>query len=137
MKKTPLLALLLVSFLFVGCREEDNPYKEFEQERLARLAAEKFEAIELFAQPTSCTDPSEWEVAEIQSVCGPSHIAFHQTTDKRKLRDLINDYNLLMEIYRPYVAPFINCAPYREPTGISCEGGEAIVKYPAYQEPSN
>lgn len=137
MKKTYLLVLLSVSFLSVGCQEDGNPYKEFEQERLAQLAAEKHAAILQLAQPTICTDPSEWEVAEIQSVCGTSYIAYHKSTDERKLQELIKDHNLVIKIYRPYVAPFIYCLPYREPTGISCEDGKAIVQYPEYQEPSN
>lgn len=133
MKKTFLFTLLLVSFLF-GCREEDNPYEEFEQERLAQLASEKYEAIRQFAQPVSCTDPDEWKVVEIQSVCGTSHIAYHNSTDERKLSELINDYNLLIEIYRPYIAPLIYCLSYREPIGVRCEDEKAIVRY---QEPSN
>src|SRR5690606_10303314 len=110
MKKTSLHALLLVLFLFAGCRDEDNPYKAFEQERLAQLAGEKYEAIRQLAQPTDCSDAAEWEIAEIQSVCGISHLAYHKSTDERKLRDLINDYNLLMEIHRPFVLPYILCS---------------------------
>ncbi len=134
MKKFLLHVLLFGSFLSVSCREEDNPYKEFEQERLAQLASEKYEAIRQLAQPTDCFDATEWKIAEIQSVCGTSYIAYHKSTDERKLRALIKDHNLVIEIYRPYVAPVIYCLAYREPTGVSCEDGKAIVQYPQYQE---
>jgi hypothetical protein len=137
MKKTLLHVLLSASFLFIGCSEEANPYKEFEQERLAQLASENYEAIRQLAQPTNCSEAAEWKIAEIQSVCGTSYIAYHKSTDERKLRELIKDHNLVIEIYRPYVAPFIYCLAYREPTGVSCEDGKAIVQYPEYQEPSN
>ena len=128
-----LLALLFSSFLFVGCSKEDNPYKEFEKERLAHLISEKGEAIRQLAQPVSCTDPSEWKLTDIQSECGRSHMAYHQSIDERKLKDLIKDHDLAMEIYRPYVLPFIFCHPYREPTGVVCVDGKAVVQY---QEPS-
>ena len=137
MKKTLLHFLLFASFLFVGCSEEDNPYKEFEQERLAQLAAEKHEAIRQLAHSTSCMDPGEWKITEIPSVCGTSYIAYHKSTDERKLQELIKDHDLVVEIYRPYVAPFISCLPYSVPTGVRCEDGKAIVKYPEYQEPSD
>lgn len=133
MKRT-LLVLLLVSFFFAGCNEEDNPYAKFEQERLAQLISEKHEAIRQLAQPVSCADSSEWKLTDIQSECGTSYIAYHQSTDERKLKDLINDHDLAMEIYRSYVLPYISCAPYREPTGIACADGKAVVQY---QEPSN
>ncbi|HLT06715.1 MAG TPA: hypothetical protein VK014_04260 [Cyclobacteriaceae bacterium] len=129
MKTTFLHFLLFVSFLSFGCREEDNPYKEFEQERLAQLAAEKHEAIRQLAQPVECSDPSQWNVAEIETECGSSHIAYHNSTNKGKLLEMIKDYNLLMEIYRPYVAPFIFCLSYRPALGVKCEDGRAIVKY--------
>src|SRR5690606_27427334 len=128
MKTTFLHFLLFVSFLSLGCREEDNPYKEFEQERLGQLAAEKHEAIRQLAQPTSCSDSGEWKITEIQSVCGTSHIAYYSSADERKLRDLIKDYNLLMEIYNPFVLPYILCsATALNPQGVICEEGKAVV----------
>lgn len=132
MKGTLLLTLTL-GILLVGCRKDDNPYKEFEQERLAQLAAEKHEAILKLAQPTYCIDPKDWKIAEIESICGISHLAYHQNTDERRLRELILDYNILMEVYRPYIAPLVDCLPQRQPIGIACEEGRAVVQYPEYK----
>jgi hypothetical protein len=132
MKKILLLTLTL-AILLVGCGEEDNPYKEFEKERLGELAAEKFEAIRTLAQAEPCTNSAEWKITEIGSVCGISHLAYHQSTDERRLRELIQDYNTLMEVYRPLIAPFIDCLPHREPIGIVCEDGGPVVDYPAFQ----
>ena len=131
MKKILLLALTL-AILLVGCGEEDNPYKEFEKERLGALAAEKFEDIRTLAQAEPCTSPTEWKITEIESVCGISHLAYHQSTDERRLRELIQDYNKLMEVYRPHIAPFIDCLPHREPIGIVCEEGIPVVQYPEF-----
>lgn len=133
MKRT-LTLMFSLTIILIGCREENNPYKEFEKERLGELVAEKFEAIQLLAQPTNCSDVAEWKIAEIQTVCGTSYIAYHKSTDERKLHELIEDHNLVIEIYRPYVAPFIYCLAYREPAGVSCEDGKVIVQYPEYQE---
>lgn len=131
MKETLLLTLAL-AILLVGCREEDNPYKEFEKERLGELAVEKYEAMLKLAQATSCTDPAEWKIAEINSVCGISHFAYHQSTDEKRLRELIQDYNILMEVYIPHIAPLVDCLPHREPTGVACKAGKAVVEYPEY-----
>lgn len=132
MKKILLLTLTL-AILLVGCGEENNPYQEFEKERLGELAAEKFEAIRTLAQAAPCTNPAEWKITEIGSVCGISHLAYHQSTDEGRLWDLIQDYNSLMEVYRPHIAPFIDCLPHREPIGIVCEEGRPVVQYPEFQ----
>jgi hypothetical protein len=131
MKRTILLTLTLV-ILLVGCREDENPYLEYEEERLAQLANEKFEAIRTLAQAEPCTDSAEWKITEIESVCGISQLAYHQSTDERRIRELIQDYNTLMEAYRPHIAPFIDCLPYSEPIGIVCEAGRPVVQYPEY-----
>jgi hypothetical protein len=132
MKRT-LTLMLSLAIILIGCREETNPYKEFEKERLGELVAEKFEAIQQLAQPRNCSDAAEWRIAEIQSVCGTSYIAYHNSADEKKLHELIKDHNLVIEMYRPHVAPFIYCLASREPTGVSCEDGKAIVQYPEYQ----
>lgn len=130
--KRILLLMLSVALLVVGCREDKNPYLEYEEERLAQLANEKYEAIRTLAQARVCTDPNEWRLAGLNSACGVLHIAYHQSTDEKRLQKLINDYNLLMEAYVPYIAPRIDCIPYREPEGIICEEGRPVVQYPAF-----
>lgn len=136
LRKTYLLALLSVSFLLVGCQEEhnpyeDNPYKDFEKEQLTQLAAQKYEAILNLAQASPCIDATEWKIAEIDSVCGISYLAYHQSTDERRLQELIKDYNLLMEVYIPHIAPLVDCMPQREVLGVACVEGRAVVEYRA------
>ena len=128
MRETILSTLIITALFLTGC-ERDNPYEDFTQEQLSRLASERYEAILHLAQPTSCTDAAEWDLMDIESVCGRSHLPYHESVDKRKLTELIRDYNLLIEIYRPTVAPFIYCLSYREPKGVVCEDGEARVVY--------
>ncbi len=132
MKRT-LLLTLSIAILIIGCREDENPYLEYEEERLTQLAIEKYEAIRTLAQARACTDPSEWKMVELNSVCGMLYVAYHQSTDEKKLQKLIKDYNLLMEVYMPYIAPRIDCTPYREPVGIVCEEGRPVVQYPEIQ----
>jgi hypothetical protein len=132
MRRTFLLTLT-VAIILAGCREEDNPYKDFEKERLAQLATEKYEAIHTLAQAVPCTDPADWKIAAINSICGISHLAYHQNTDEKRLQGMIRDYNALMEVYRPYIAPLVDCPPQRKPIAIACENGKAVVQYREYQ----
>lgn len=124
-----ILSNLIILALFLKACEKDNPYEDFTQERLSTLAGERHEAILRLAQPTACTDPTEWRITDIETVCGRSHIAYHAQVDEGKLTELIRDYNQLIEIYRPMVAPFIYCLGYREPKGVVCEDGKARVVY--------
>ena len=128
MRETILSTLIITALFLTGC-ERDNPYEDFTEEQLSRLVSEKHQAILQLAQPTSCTDAAEWDLIEIESVCGRTHLAYHEHVDKRKLNELIRDYNLLIEIYRPMVAPFIYCLAYREPKGVVCEEGKARGVY--------
>lgn len=128
MSKAILSTLIVALWLLAGC-EKDNPYEDFTQEQLSKSVSEKYRAILNLAQPTSCTDPAEWHIAEIETVCGRSHLAYHETVDKRKLTALIKDYNLLIEVYRPMVAPLIYCLAYREPKGVVCEDGRPLVEF--------
>lgn len=132
------LLILTLAVLLAGCREEEgpyeeNPYKEFEQERLAQLATEKYEAIRTLAQAVPCTHPADWKIVELESICGIFHLAYHQNTDEKSLQEMILDYNALMEVYRPYIAPLVDCLAQREPIAIACEDGKAVIKYPEYQ----
>ena len=132
MRRTFLLTLT-IAFILAGCRDDENPYLEYEEERLAQLATEKYEAIRTMAQAKPCTNPAEWKMAGLNSVCGMFYVAYHQNTEEKRLQKLINDYNLLMEVYMPYIAPRIDCTPYREPVGIVCEEGRPVVRYPEIQ----
>lgn len=119
----------VASLLTVSCEKEENPYKNLSYEQLRTRITERYEEILLFAHPEACTDPDEWRLAEIMSVCGRGHIAYHGSVDEKKLQALIKDHNLLVEIYAPMVAPVIDCMPYRQPIGITCVDGEATVEY--------
>jgi|SRR5690554_6352816 len=121
--------ILIITLLFVAGCEKDNPYEDYTKEQLSKSVSEKYNAIVIFAQPTICTDPAEWHLIEIESVCSHSYLAYHESVDKRRLTALINDYNLLIHIYRPMVAPFIDCLGYGEPKGVVCDDGKALVEY--------
>lgn len=128
MSKAVIWTLIVTALFVMGC-DKDNPYEEFTKEQLSRSVSEKYEAILNFAQPISCTDPAEWHLTEIESVCYPFPLAYHESVDKRKLTALIQDYNLLMEVYRPLVSPYIDCLGYGEPKGVACGEGKPLVQY--------
>jgi len=127
-----LTTLLACIMLFVVCKSEshlDNPYKEKTEKELEALSAEKHNKIVAFASPKPYSDTTEWEMMDIQTVCGTSHIPYHRSVDKTTLQNMVNDYNKLMKIYQPMMAPKINCIPYRKPLDVICKEGQATIKY--------
>jgi len=118
--------------LFVVCKSEshlDNPYKEKTEKELEMLSNEKYSKIIALASPKECSDTDDWKIIDIQTVCGTNHIPYHRSVDKTTLQNMINDYNKLMEIYQPMMAPRINCTPYRKPLDVICKEGKATIKY--------
>lgn len=125
-------SLLACTMLFVVCKSEshlDNPYKEKAEKELEVLSNEKYSKIIALANPKECTDTEDWKIIDVQTVCGTSHIPYHRSVDKTTLHNMINDYNKLMEIYQPMMAPRINCIPYRKPLDVICQEGKAMIKY--------
>jgi hypothetical protein len=126
------ITLLACCMLFVVCKSEShlgNPYKDKTEKELESLSDEKYSKIIAFASPKACTDATEWEMIEIRTVCGISYLPYHKSVDKTTLQNMINDNNQLIEIYRPMIAPQINCIPYRKPLGVICKEGKADIKY--------
>lgn len=124
--------LLACCMLLVVCKSEshlENPYKNKTEKELESLSNEKYSKIIAFASPKACGDATEWEIIELQTVCGKSYIPYHKSVDKTTLQNMINDNNRLMEIYQPMMAPRINCIPYRKPLGVICKEGKAEIKY--------
>lgn len=122
--------------LLGACREDEkpfqaeNPYKGYKNEELSQMLAEKFEALLAFAQPEPCVDPVDWKLIPLSSACGNTYIAFHQNVDELKLKALVQDYNYAMEVYIPYIAPLIDCAPQPlNPAAIVCDDGKAVVMF--------
>lgn len=137
MKKIIPYVLLLISCLAISCEKSENPYKNLSDGALSERIEAKQKEILLATSPVPCTDPKEWKMADIQTVCGLYHIPYHQSVDEKKLRSLIHDLSLLVEIYRPKIAPVINCAAYRAPIGIVCEDGKAVIKFEPFEEEGN
>ncbi len=133
MKRTALLTLFIVAIIAISCEKAKNPYADLNAETLGKLAAEKYEAILALANPVPCTDAKEWEITEIQTICGRSYIAYHESVDKKRLQSRIADYHQVVEIYGPIMAPVINCMPYRKPLGVVCEDGKAIVEFEPFE----
>ncbi len=124
--------LMTSCMLFVVCKSEshlENPYKNKTEKELESLSDEKYNKIIAFASPKACNDASEWEIQEIQTICGTSYIPYHKSVDKTSLQNMINDNNRLMEIYRPMIAPRINCIAYRKPLHVTCKEGKADIQY--------
>ncbi len=124
--------LMACCMLFVVCKSEshlENPYKNKTEKELESLSNEKYSKIIAFASPKACSDATEWEMIEMQTVCGTSYLPYHKSLDKTTLQNMINDNNRLMEIYQPMMAPRINCIPYRKPLGVICKEGKADIKY--------
>lgn len=124
--------LLACCMLFVVCKSEshlENPYKDKTEKELESLSNEKYSKIIAFASPKACSDATEWEMMEIQTVCGASYIPFHKSVDKTTLQNMVNDINRLMEIYRPMMAPIINCEAYSKPLAVICKEGKAEIKF--------
>lgn len=124
--------LMACCMLFVVCKSEshlENPYKNKTEKELESLSNEKYSKIIAFASPKACSDATEWEMIEMQTVCGTSYLPYHKSVDKTTLQNMINDNNRLMEIYQPMMAPRINCIPYRKPLGVICKEGKADIKY--------
>lgn len=127
-----LTTMLACIMLFVVCKSEshlDNPYKGKTEKELEILANEKYDNIIALASPKECTNSDDWKIMDIQTVCGKSHIPYHRSVDKTTLQNMINDYNRLIEIYKPMVAPKINCISYRKPLGVVCKEEKATIKY--------
>ncbi|MDR3009899.1 MAG: hypothetical protein LBV59_18330 [Sphingobacterium sp.] len=124
--------LMACCMLFVVCKSEshlENPYKNKTEKELESLSNEKYSKIIAFASPKACSDATEWEMIEMQTVCGTNYLPYHKSVDKTTLQNMINDNNRLMEIYQPMMAPRINCIPYRKPLGVICKEGKADIKY--------
>ncbi len=125
--------LIAVTSFAIGCKKDGNPYEGLSREELGKLVSERYDEMRTLASPVPCTDPEEWELAAIEAVCSPKHLAYHQSVDVEKLRELIRDYNLLMDIYGPLVSPFIDCMPHGPVIGVVCENGKAIVQYEPFE----
>ncbi|WP_343562297.1 hypothetical protein [Sphingobacterium sp.] len=127
-----LTTMLACIMLFVVCKSEshlDNPYKGKTEKELEALSTEKFSKIVAFASPKTCSDVSAWEMMDIQTVCGTSYIPYHRSVDKTSLQNMVHDYNKLMKIYQPMIAPRINCMPYQKPLEVICKEGKASILY--------
>lgn len=131
--------LFAVLFVFVcfalSCEKaRNNPYEDLDRDELTTLLGELREEIQTLASAVPCTDSEEWKLADIETVCGPGNIAYHQSVDTAKLRRLIRNHNQAMKIYRPLVAPLIYCTAYSEALGIACEDGKAVIVYEPFED---
>lgn len=130
--KNPLVRIIAFVVLLTGCSKgemQSNPYSEHPEPELEKIANRKYEAIINLAHSKPCTNAKDWKMIDIQTICGLDHLVYHNTTDKQQLQELIEDYELVIAIYRPMIAPRINCMAYRKPKGISCRDGKPILTY--------
>ncbi|GHE46622.1 hypothetical protein [Sphingobacterium griseoflavum] len=118
--------------LLAGCSKGDiqsNPYSDLPEPELEKTANRKYEAIINLAHRKPCSQVADWKMMDIQTICGLDHLAYHSTTDEQQLQKLVADYELVIAIYRPMIAPRINCMAYRKPRGITCLDGKPIFTY--------
>ena len=109
--------------------ERQNPYEHLPEPELERLASEKYQIIIQTAQAQPCTDAGQWELMDMRTVCGLWHLPYHESTDVQALRALVLDYEAVIAIYAPLVAPTINCMRYQKPSGIACNQGKPTLTY--------
>lgn len=131
--KLTLIVLCCLSLVFSCCskaeQHNNNPYVDLPEPELEKLANEKYGAIIALAQHVPCKDAKQWKMMDIQTVCGRYHLIYHRDTDEAKLRDMVKDYNAIVAIYAPLIAPRISCIAYREPKGIGCRDEKPILTY--------
>lgn len=128
--------VFMVILIFFSCKRKDccipdipNPYKNFSQEQLEKLSTDSYKKINELTTSIPCTDPTDWNMTDMRTECGLSHIVYHKSLDRTKLEQLIYNHNQIMEIYAPMVAPVINCMAYQKPSGIICQNGKATLIY--------
>ncbi|KGE14416.1 hypothetical protein [Sphingobacterium deserti] len=130
--KLTLLLLCCLSVAFSSCskaEQQPNPYADLPEPELEKLANEKYGAIIALAQNVPCTDAKQWKMMDIQTVCGRYHLIYNRDTDESKLRVMVRDYNAIVAIYAPLIAPRINCMAYQKPKGIACRDEKPILTY--------
>ncbi|TDS08422.1 hypothetical protein [Sphingobacterium paludis] len=126
------IVLCCLSLALSACskaEQHENPYANLPEPELEKLANEKYGAIIALAQHVPCTDAKQWKMMDMQSVCGRNHLVYHQNADEAELRRLLRDYEAVIEIYAPLIAPRISCIAYQEPKGIACRDERPILTY--------
>ncbi len=130
--KNALIKTSALLLLMSACSKGDlqnNPYSNLPEPELEKLASKKYEAIAKLTVGEPCTEAKDWKMMDIQTICGLDHLIYHKTVDKQQLDKLVTDYELVIEVYRPLIAPRISCIAYKEPKGIICRDGQPVLIY--------
>ncbi len=89
------------------------------------------EEIDSLVGAHNCTDETEWRISPFGSKpCGgPSrYLAYHIDTEEEILPK-ISEFTKIQAEYNRRKQIFSDCAIEPQPTGLRCEGGEAILNY--------
>ncbi|WP_437920173.1 hypothetical protein [Sphingobacterium sp. LRF_L2] len=127
--KSLVRCFVIIAITLISCAKDDLSYTNLSEEELSELEREKYDAIQAFAQPEVCTDPSVWLKMDMNSVCGEGRLIYHESVDVAKLKVMVEDYNALIKVYAPLISAFISCEAFREPSGIVCEEGKPVFIY--------
>jgi hypothetical protein len=120
------LFFILCALLCFGC--EDNNTQEADQQALLAL----FDKIETIAKSVPCEDAADWSfVAYGHKPCGGPHgyIAYSNQIDVEAFLRLIERYTTLEREFNLRWGIGSDCAIVAQPSGVSCENGEAILNY--------
>lgn len=115
------LTFIILSITLLGCKTSRNEIKE--------TLDTQYKMIENFAQSTLCTDPNDWKITQIQTICGLTGFLYHKDVDKAKLDKMIQEYNTMMKNYSGKYFANVECGTVSKPTGIVCENKKAVLKY--------
>lgn len=118
----------LVFIAFTSCDLFESGSQTYTIDQLGEL----YEEIVSLAESEICTNPSDWDFVGLGSKpCGGpwEYIAYSKKINVKNFLEKVQQYNDLQREDNIRNNRFSNCLFVGPPSGITCEGGKAILIY--------